>query len=101
MNHVEAEGLRANCKNWHWGIVYKCSEDPRLIVRNRYFFGWTWNFGHPKVFLGISAAALFAIGVPYLFVATGFVSLSIALASFLGCVIVLMIIANGIANGPR
>jgi len=101
MNHAEAERYRADRKNWHWGILYKCSDDPRLVVRNRYFFGWAWNFGHPKVFLGISAAVLFAIGVPYLVWATGFVSLSIALASFIACVIALMIIANGIANGPR
>ena len=35
--------------NWTLGTIYHCRDDPRVIVRNRLPFGWTWNFGHPRV----------------------------------------------------
>ena len=31
----------------NWGIVYRCAEDPRVIVpRRRRWMGWTLNFAH-------------------------------------------------------
>lgn len=47
MNHREAENLRLDPENWRLGVIYVCREDPRVIVRNRWLFGWTWNFGNP------------------------------------------------------
>lgn len=101
MTHDEAEALRGNVKNWHWGIVYKCQQDPRLIVRNRFVFGWTWNFGHPKVVVGIILTAAFVLGVPYLLAASGIATLSAVLTAFFACLLVVIIIANYIASGPR
>jgi len=100
MDHLEAERLRANDRNWSWGFVYRCPEDPRLIVRNRRFIGWTWNFGHSGILLALPAAVLFAVGIPYLVVASGMASRSLVVATFVGCVMILMIIANRIASGP-
>src|SRR5262249_3391909 len=38
----------------HWSFwCYKCSEDPRIIVRKRYGMGWTVNFGHPRGLLAL------------------------------------------------
>lgn len=48
--------------NWRLGIVYACTKDPRLVVPNRYFIGWTWNFGHPRVFPSIFLVVCIAVG---------------------------------------
>ncbi len=33
--------------NWAWGIIYRCREDPRVIVPRRWRWGgWTLNFSH-------------------------------------------------------
>ncbi|MCH9675701.1 MAG: hypothetical protein K0U93_29965 [Gammaproteobacteria bacterium] len=46
-----AEAERAHPYNWKFGFLYKCPEDPRIVVRNRRRLGWTWNFGHPRTYL--------------------------------------------------
>ncbi len=51
MTGDEAERLRMDPGHWTLGVVYHCKQDPRVIVRNRWFFGWTWNFGHPLAFV--------------------------------------------------
>lgn len=55
-------------ENWTWGLIYRCRDDRRIIVRRPFFVGWTWNFGHPLVLpaiLGSIAAVLLppAIGL--------------------------------------
>jgi len=101
MNHVEAERLRARPENWLWGIVYRCPEDPRLVVLNRIPIGWTWNFGHPYVIPGILAAVIFAVGIPYVIAATIATSAWDVIGSFVLCLGVLIIGARRIANGPN
>lgn len=32
---------------WFWGILYADANNPRLIVPNRWRFGWTLNWAHP------------------------------------------------------
>jgi uncharacterized membrane protein len=43
-----APGPDAEDKNRYWvaGIFYVNANDPALMVRKRYGFGWTLNFGH-------------------------------------------------------
>ncbi len=41
--------MRLDSRNWKLGILYHCRRDPRLVVRNRDFIGWAWNFGNPWV----------------------------------------------------
>lgn len=41
-------------QNWKWGVFYVNDKDNRLIVPKRMkSFGWTLNFAHPKVWIGI------------------------------------------------
>ncbi len=57
----QAQALWKVSRHWFLGIIYSCREDPRVIVRNRFWVGWTWNFGHPWVFPTMGAFALFAL----------------------------------------
>lgn len=73
MRHVAVRNLmskyelmRTDPANWKLGIVYRCIDDPRIIVRNLLAFGWTWNFGHPKVYLAITIAIIAFLAPPYL-----------------------------------
>jgi hypothetical protein len=39
-------------KNWKWGLVYICKDDPRVIVPKKpKWAGRTLNFAHRKAFL--------------------------------------------------
>ena len=54
----EAQNLWSDSRHWALGIIYSCREDPRVIVRNRFVVGWTWNFAHPRVFPTMGAFVL-------------------------------------------
>ncbi len=60
------ETMRTDPANWKMGIVYCCNDDPRIIVRNLLPFGWTWNFGHPKIYVAIAIAIIAFLAPPYL-----------------------------------
>lgn len=60
------ETMRTDPANWKMGIVYCCNDDPRIIVRNLLPFGWTWNFGHPKIYVAITIAIIAFLAPPYL-----------------------------------
>ncbi|MBZ0165636.1 MAG: DUF5808 domain-containing protein [Candidatus Omnitrophica bacterium] len=72
MTLEEAENLRVNPKNWKWGVVYFCPQDPRWIVPKKITStGWTYNFAHRGsygwvsgclVFVGGSAIGIFLCG---------------------------------------
>lgn len=56
------EEMRTNPANWKLGFIYVCRDDPRIVVRQRTLFGWTWNFGNSWAFPTIILAALTAVG---------------------------------------
>jgi threonine/homoserine/homoserine lactone efflux protein len=58
------ETMRTDPANWKLGVIYCCVEDPRIIVRQLLPVGWTWNFGHPKVYLAILAAVFTFLAPP-------------------------------------
>ena len=43
MTREQVEAFRTNDKYWWFGVVYICKEDPRFIIRNRWFFALTWK----------------------------------------------------------
>ena len=55
----QVQDLWKDSRNWVLWVIYSCREDPRVIVGNRFFVGWTWNFGHPQVFRTMGAGAAF------------------------------------------
>ena len=101
MTHDEAEALRSDPDHWRWGVFYYCPQDPRLIVRNNFVFGWTWNFSHPWVFPAIFAAVGFLLGLPYFLAINARLGLPVVSAVFVVCLLLIVIVANHIANGPR
>ena len=60
------EAMRTDPANWKMGFVYYCAQDSRIVVRQRLPVGWTWNFGHPKVYLAILIAVLVFLSPPVL-----------------------------------
>ena len=60
------ETMRTDPANWKLGIVYCCNDDPRIIVRNLLPFGWTWNFGHQKVYIAILVAIASFLAPPFM-----------------------------------
>ncbi len=101
MTHEEAEILRSDDRRWRLGVIYSCNADPRVIVRNRFPFGWTWNFGHRWVFPAIVAATLFAIGPVYWSANYKSLETWVLWAIFLVCLGILIAIAHYVATGPR
>lgn len=101
MNREQAEKLRLDDRHWKLGVIYSCKKDPRVIVRNRWLFGWTWNFGHPYVFIVLSVFVAVLL-VPILFIAP-VINASVNEIVAMCIVVILMMIgtAHYIAQGPR
>jgi hypothetical protein len=60
------EAMRTDRANWKFGVVYYCEDDPRIVVRNLLPFGWTWNFGHQKVYIALLTAIAAFLAPPFL-----------------------------------
>lgn len=87
-------------RSWVLGIIYFCREDPRVIVRNRYLVGWTWNFGHPWVFPTMGAFAIFALAPGAALFALGILNVPLLIGVTVAAIAVLVVIARGIESGP-
>jgi hypothetical protein len=101
MTHDEAEALRNRDEHWTLGIIYACSEDPRVLVRNRFPIGCTWNFGHRFVLPTLLAFIFVAIGPAALLWMSGVTDGRILFAVTAVCVLILVGIAYYVAAGPR
>ena len=65
MTRDELERVWAAPGNWR--LVYRCLEDPRVVVpRRRRWMGWTINFAHPLAWPVLLLSVLIAVG-PALF----------------------------------
>ena len=63
MDRVKIDKLWSDKANWTWGIIYRCRQDPRVIVPRRWKWGgWTFNFDHPRVGIAGLAAMGLAVG---------------------------------------
>ena len=60
------EAMRTDPTNWKLGVVYYCKDDPRIVVRNLLPLGWTWNFGHQKVYIALIIAVTAFLAPPFL-----------------------------------
>jgi uncharacterized membrane protein len=53
--------------NWKWGIFYVNRNDSRLIVPKRIkSLGWTLNFAHLKVWIGVGLILLIILAADQL-----------------------------------
>ena len=95
----EAQHLWSDSRHWALGIIYSCREDPRVIVRNRFVVGWTWNLAHPRVFPTIAAFVLFALAPGATLFAFGIFDVPLLIGATVAAVAVLVVIAHRIASG--
>jgi hypothetical protein len=101
MTREEAEALRSDDRHWTLGVIYACRADPRVIVRNRFVVGWTWNFGHRWVVPTLLAFVLFALAPAAWLFRSGVRDVQILLPVVAACVLVLVGFAHYVATGPR
>ncbi len=101
MNRDQAEQLRKDDRHWWLGIVYRCKDDPRIIVRNRWRFGWTWNFANPYVLIVLPLCVAFFLA-PILVIAPAVGAGRGELMAMYGVVFLVLIgFAHFSASGPR
>lgn len=94
------EIMRTDPTNWTFCIIYRCVEDPRLVVRNLAPFGWTWNFAHLRVWPVILLAIVVFLGPVYLAARLGVASIALLAVIAAGSLIILMAIASRLARDP-
>ncbi|MFQ6024441.1 MAG: DUF5808 domain-containing protein [Acidiferrobacterales bacterium] len=87
-------------RHWRFGIIYHCPEDPRVIVRNRFIFGWTWNFGHPRVIPTMLLFIMLGMG-PALYAGSAGFAAPTVLAIFGVSLVFLVLVAYRISRRER
>jgi len=97
----EAEALRQDPRYWTLGIIYRCSEDSRVIVQRRLLPGWTVNFGHSLAVPTLFASVLVAIGPVLLLLLSGIRHLPSLIVTACLSVVALIAVAHRVASGPR
>ena len=96
----EAQAFWDDSRHWALGIIYSCRKDPRVIVRNRFALGWTWNLAHPRVFPTIAAFVLFTFAPGATLFALGIFDVPLLIGATIAAAAVLVVIAHRIASGP-
>ncbi len=96
----QVQVLWRDSRHWVLGIIYSCRQDPRVIVRNRFWLGWTWNFGHPRVFPTMGAFALFALAPAAALFTLGILKVPLLIGVSGAAVGLLVVIARRIESGP-
>ena len=95
----QVQALWNDSRHWVLGIIYFCREDPRVIVRNRFTVGWTWNFGHPWVFPTMGAFALFALAPGATLFALGILNGPLLIGVTVAAIALLVVIARRVESG--
>jgi len=100
MRKPDFEEMRKNSDNWKLGIVYFCSDDPRVIVRQRLPLGWTWNFANRWALPGIFAAFLVFAGPAVLAWYMGIRSATVFGSLFIAGLCLVMLVAHKLSRDP-
>ncbi len=96
----DLDRLWGDARHWSRLGVYRCSEDPRLIVPKRRRVGWTLNFAHRRSWLALVGVMLVAAGPTAAFVLLGRPTLAAVLIT-LACSIVLLVALSAWESGRR
>ena len=95
------EQMRTDPANWTLGVIYRCKDDPRIVVRNLLPFGWTWNFAHARTWFAIAAAIAAFVGPPCLAWFAGLRSAT-ALGAIAGvALLAVVLVASRLARDPQ
>ena len=72
MAATELERLWRDPRHWTPPGIYRCAEDPRVIVpKRRRWMGWTLNFAHRSAWPVLLGAIAVAVGPALIVVARG------------------------------
>jgi hypothetical protein len=101
MRRDDLRRLWENPAHWRGGI-YRCTEDPRVIVPKRNpALGWTINFGHPNgngVMISVVTIPAVVFVVPFFFLKLGVLSGWIYFALVASSLVALGIVCYRLAN---
>ena len=96
----DLDRLWADPKNWD--IVYRCANDPRIIVpRRRRWMGWTINFAHSFAWPALVLCAAVAVGPALALLPFGILSVPQLIAALVASVAVLVGISHWEASRSR
>lgn len=100
MTREELDRLWASPKNW--SIVYRCKEDPRVIVpRRRRWMGWTINFAHPLAWLVLLLSVAIALGPFLVLLRIGVVSVPLLILVLVASIVFLVAFSHWEASHSR
>lgn len=86
----------------NWNIVYRCAEDPRVIVpRRRRWMGWTINFAHPLAWLVLPLCVAVAVGPVLVLLRLGVLSVPLLVAVLIASIVVLVGFSHWEASRSR
>jgi hypothetical protein len=100
MTREELDRLWAKPENW--GIVYRCAEDPRVIVpRRRQWMGWTINFAHPRARLALLSSVAIVVGPFFVLLGMSVAAVPLLLLVLLASVVLLVALSHWEASRSR
>ena len=100
MTREELDRLWANPKNW--GIVYRCGEDPRVIVpRRQRWMGWTINFARPLAWPVLLLSVAIAVGPFLVLLRIGVVSVPLLISALFASTVFLVAFSHWEASRSR
>ncbi len=94
------DDMHKNPSHWKFGMIYYCADDPRIIVRQLFPIGWTWNFGHPFVFPAILLTVLFFLTPISIAYFVGIRSKLIFFVIIAISLVLVILMANRLARDP-
>ena len=100
MTREELDRIWASPGNW--SIVYRCAEDPRIIVpRRQRWMGWTINFAHPQAWLVVFLTVAMAMGPFLVLLIIGIVLVPILILALVVPVVFLVAVSHWEASRSR
>ena len=100
MTREELDRIWANPSNW--SIVYRCAEDPRVIVPRRLrWMGWTINFDHPLAWLVALLSVAIAVGPFLILLQVGIVSAPLLISVLVASILLLVAVSHWEASRSR
>ena len=100
MTREELDRLWARPGNW--SIVYRCAEDPRVIVPRRFpWMGWTINFAHPLAWLVVLLSVAIAVGLFIVLFSIGIASAPLLISALVASIVFLVGFSHWEASRSR
>ncbi len=86
----------------NWDVVYRCANDPRIIVpRRRRWMGWTINFAHPLAWPALLLCVAIVVGPVLALLQFSVASVSLLLVTVVASVAVLVGVSHWEASRSR